>query len=400
MDAVRPPKGIQIMRVPTFAAALSLLAVPLLLIGMTLSRDSAPERSFWTPYSGLNWGAIEHHDMQIHVHPGLGAEEYNPHETVDRYLAEGFTILAFTPHDYDVPDDYIDNVYPWTRFSGIFETIRDVPNPTEDNRTYGEMTPEPWQDRDPIALGMVSVQGSEISGHHHINSLFSSFTTSGATEAESLEQIRELGGIAFFNHPGRHVERQGLTAEWYVDLYRRFDVLVGQSIYNRIDSHPGDREFFDEVAHLLGPDRPIWLYAEDDMHSERTLGWNRNVILLEDFRPGSLHPDLPDGSAPDVKDALVNGTFYVWKPSEQYNRRSFNLIDVRVEGGSVTLTVDDPDRVTEVRWRTHDPEAGGTVTLHRGFQLSAGQVPPGSQFVRAELESPEGTIYTQPIYLR
>jgi hypothetical protein len=252
MDAVRPPKGIQIMRVPTFAAALSLLAVPLLLIGMTLSRDSAPERSFWTPYSGLNWGAIEHHDMQIHVHPGLGAEEYNPHETVDRYLAEGFTILAFTPHDYDVPDDYIDNVYPWTRFSGIFETIRDVPNPTEDNRTYGEMTPEPWQDRDPIALGMVSVQGSEISGHHHINSLFSSFTTSGATEAESLEQIRELGGIAFFNHPGRHVERQGLTAEWYVDLYRRFDVLVGQSIYNRIDSHPGDREFFDEVAHAPG----------------------------------------------------------------------------------------------------------------------------------------------------
>ncbi len=171
-----------------------------------------------------------------------------------------------------MPDDHIDNVYPWIRFSEIFETIRDAPNLKEDNRTYGEMTSEPWQDRDPVALGMVSVQGSEISGHHHINSLFSSFTTSGAAEAESLEQIREPGGIACFNHPGRHMERQGLTAEWYVDLYGRFDVLVGQSIYNRMDSHAGDREFFDEVAHFLGPDRPIRLYAEDDMHGERTLG--------------------------------------------------------------------------------------------------------------------------------
>ncbi len=124
------------------------------------------------------------------------------------------------------------------------------------------------------------------------------------------------------------------------------------------------------------------------------------MILLEDFRPGSLHPDLTDGSAPEVKDALVNGAFYVWKPSEQYNRRSFNLIDVRAEEGSVTLTVDDPDRVTEVQWRTYDREAGRTVTLHRGFEIGVSQVPPGSRFVRAELESAEGTIYTQPIYLR
>jgi hypothetical protein len=48
---------------------------------MSLSPESVPDRSFWTPYAELNWGAIEHHDMQIHVHPGLGAEEYNPHPT-------------------------------------------------------------------------------------------------------------------------------------------------------------------------------------------------------------------------------------------------------------------------------------------------------------------------------
>jgi len=388
------------MRLPASAVVGVLLALSLALIGMTLSREGVPERTFWTPYTELNWSAIEHHDMQIHVHPGLGDEEYNPHQTVDRYHAEGFTILAFTPHDYDVPDDHIDNIYPWTRFSEIYEAIKDVPNPTEDNKTYREMTSEPYQDRDPVALGMVSVQGSEISGHHHINSLFTPFTTSGSTERESIEQIRDLGGIAFFNHPGRYIERWGLTAHWYVDLYKRYDTLIGQSIYNRIDSHPGDREFFDEVAYILGPHRPIWLYGEDDMHSERTLGWNRNVILLEDFRPGSLHPDLPDGSAPDVKAALVEGAFYLWKPSEQYNRRSFNLVNVEVEGGMLRLTVDHPDRVTEVRWRTHDPETGTTVTIHRDFEIPVSRVPASARFVRAELEGTEGTIYLQPVYVR
>ena len=386
------------MRFPTSVAVLVLLV--LVLVGMYVSGESAPDRTFWTPYAELDWGEIEHHDMQIHVHPGVGDEEYDPHQTIDRYHEEGFTILAFTPHDYDVPDEVIESIYPWTRLAEIYETIKHVENPTEDDRTYEEIANEPYQDRDPVALGMVSVEGSEISGPHHMNSLFTSFTTGQATERETIEQIRDLGGIALFNHPGRYIERWGLTAHWYVDLYKRYDTMIGQSVYNRIDSHPGDREFFDEVAHILGPDRPIWLYGEDDMHGEGTLGWNRNVILLEDFQPGSLHPDSQDGSAPDVKNALINGEFYLWKPSEQYNRRSFNIVDVRLEDHSVTLIVDDPDRVSEVRWRTHDSQTGGTVTVHRGFRLTMSQVPEGSRFVRAELEGPQGTIYTQPIYLR
>jgi len=391
------------MWIMTLRIALVAMAM-VLLTAMSLARKESPEeaqdRTFWTPYAQMNWSQIEHHDMQIHVHPGIGDEEYDPHETIDRYHEEGFTILAFTPHDYDVPDDHIESLYPWTRLAEIYETIKDVENPTEDKRTYQEIANEPYQNRDPVELGMVSVEGSEISGPHHMNSLFTSFTTGAATERETIEQIRELGGIALFNHPGRYIERWGLTAHWYVDLYKRYDTMIGQSIYNRIDSHPGDRAFFDEVAHILGPDRPIWLYGEDDMHSERTLGWNRNVILLENFEPGSLHPDIQDGSAPDVKRALVEGEFYLWKPSEQYNRRAFNVIDVRVDAGSVTLVVDEPGKVTEVRWRTHDPDLGETVTLHRGFELPMNQVPHGSRFVRAELEGGEGTIYLQPIYIR
>src|SRR5690606_19554298 len=123
-----------------------------------------------------------------------------------------------------------------------------------------------------------------------------SLTKGAKTESESLRIIDKLGGIVYFAHPGRYVDNWGLTEHWYADLYKRFNALVGQSIYNGVDNQPEDRQFFDKVVHVLGADRPIWLFGEDDMHQESTLGWNRNVILLNNFIPGSLHPSIQNGT--------------------------------------------------------------------------------------------------------
>ena len=377
---------------------LFLKSVLILLILIT-SCSTNPNRSFVSSYQDVNWDRIGYYDMQIHVHPGIGDEEYDPHQTIDRYYEEGFKILAFTPHDYDVPDDYIDHIYPWTELANIYEVIKNVQNPTEDYKTYEEIANEPFENRDPVELGMVSVQGSEISGPHHINNLFSSFSAGENHERLTIQKIEEYGGIAFFNHPGRYTDRWDLTPYWYVDKYLRFDVMVGQSIYNRIDRHPEDRPLFDKIAHLLGPERPIWLYGEDDMHHEGTLAWNRNVILLENFEPGSMHPDIQDGSAPDVKNALINGEFYFWKPSEQYNRRAFDIAELMVSDKSVKLTIDKPELVQEVKWRTHNPELDETVTIHSDLSLSMSDVPEYANFVRAEIIGEDGKIYTQPIYI-
>jgi hypothetical protein len=97
---------------------------------LTLSGCRAdPGKVFYSPYADLNWENIGHYDAQFHIHPGLGGEQYDPHQTVDRYIEEGYKILAFTPHDYDIPDDHIDSLYPWTEFSQIYETIKHVNNP-------------------------------------------------------------------------------------------------------------------------------------------------------------------------------------------------------------------------------------------------------------------------------
>jgi len=98
--------------------------------------------------------------------------------------------------------------------------------------------------------------------------------------------------------------------------------------------------------------------------------------------------------------ALENGYTYLWKPSEQYNKRAFNITNVEVEDQKVTLTVDNADLVNEIRWRTHNPDTDSTETIHNGFSITESDVPENSLFVRAELEGNEGTIYTQPFFLK
>ncbi|WP_372635462.1 hypothetical protein [Fodinibius sp.] len=363
--------------------------------------DGNSDRKFWSPYEDLNWSEIGHYDSEFHTHPNMGDYGgHDPHQTVDRYHEEGYKILTLAEHSSHIPHDHMNTIYPWTELSQIYERIKDVTHEGADGQTYAEIHNEPWEDRDPVELGMVSVEGNELSGHHHTISVFNLWSGHVDDELDSFDKIEELGGFAYFAHPGRYVERLGLTAHWYVDLYLRYDILIGQSVYNREDNHPGDRAFYDKIQHILGgAERPIWLYGEDDMHTERTLGWNRDVILLENFRPGSLHPDIQDGSAPDVMKALQNGYSYLWKPSEQYNKRAFNITDVEVEDHRVTLTVDNDDLVNEIRWRTHNPDTDDTETVHRGFSISESDVPDNSLFVRAEIEGSEGTIYTQPFYL-
>jgi len=364
----------------------------LTIIGCTKNNN---DRVFWSPYEDLNWENIGHYDAQFHVHPGLGAEEYDPQEAVDRYFEEGYKIVALSPHDYDIPDDYIESLYPWTEFSNIYETIKDVENPTESDMTYEEFANGPYKDRDPVDLDMVSIEASEISCHHHTISLFNNYTKCEGSEDESLEIIQERGGIAYFAHPGRY----DLTEYWYADKYLRFDALIGQIVYNRDDHHPEDRNFYDRVVNLLGAERPIWLYGEDDMHQERDLARNRNVILLENFEPGSLHPDIQDGSAADVKEALQKGYSYFFKPSEQYGPRTFNIVDVIISDTDIKLIVDNDDLVEEIRWRTHDSLTKDTETIHFGYSISTANVPEHSKFVRAEIDGEGGSIYTQPFYL-
>ncbi|MDD4776651.1 MAG: hypothetical protein PHV53_00030 [Fermentimonas sp.] len=94
-----------------------------------MSCDKTLERAFWSPYEGLNWSEVDYNDAEFHTHPELGDEQYDPHQTVDRYHAEGYKILTLGGHDYHIPTEQIGIIYPWTELVSIYEKIKDVENP-------------------------------------------------------------------------------------------------------------------------------------------------------------------------------------------------------------------------------------------------------------------------------
>lgn len=372
------------------------ILLPLVAFGCSIQKYN---KSFWSPYSDVNWKEIGYYDAEFHTHPGLGNEQYDPHQTIDRYHDEGYKIFSTGGHDYHIPGDV--SIYPWTGLSNIYDQIKDFENPRRDNQTYAEMAKDgPYKNRNPVDLNMVSVEGCEVTGPHHMISLFIPCIDGATTEAATVQNIQKLGGLVYFAHPGRYLENQGLTEFWYADMYKRFDALMGQAVYNGVDRYPGDRGFYDKVVHILGIDRPIWLFGEDDMHQETTLAWNRNVVLLDHSEPGSLHPDIADGSVHDVKEALKNGYFYLWKPSDQYNKRAFNIKNIEVSDKKVSLEIDNYELVKKVSWMTFNPNTSETVTLKSGNNISIKDLPDYCRFVRAEIEGDEGKIYTQPFYIK
>ena len=81
-----------------------LTALAIIVVTVIIGCDNNQERFFWSPYQDLNWHEIGHYDSEFHTHPGLGDEQYDPHETIDRYHEEGYQILTLAGHDYNIPD--------------------------------------------------------------------------------------------------------------------------------------------------------------------------------------------------------------------------------------------------------------------------------------------------------
>jgi hypothetical protein len=100
-----------------------------------------------------------------------------------------------------------------------------------------------YENRDPETLGMVAIQGNEVSAPHHINSFFTDYEQRTDQEEIALEAIGSRGGATFINHPGRYTDKnpEKYNTEWYVDILTRFDHIAGIEVYNQVDRYPTDR---------------------------------------------------------------------------------------------------------------------------------------------------------------
>ncbi len=263
-----------------------------------------------------------------------------PMAKIDAYRGLGYTILALTDH----------NMVTW-----------------------------PWQDygRDPNVLGMLAVQGNEPSRHHHMGSYFNDYDGSARNVEASIQAVGERNGLAVLFHPGRYRE----SVDWYVNLYEKYDHLVGLEVYNQGDRYPQDRATWDAVLTRLMPQRPVWGMANDDAHGHGHVGRNWQVFLL---------PELTEEA---LRRAMIRGhSFFSYAPGGHPRDSGdpapvIEAIRVNAGAGQIAIEASGYDRV---EW------------ISAGRVIADGPVLDASErqgYVRAVLIGETGRTYTQPFFI-
>jgi len=360
------------MKNPRLSTLLVLLLTCFLLIsaGCELQVLDLPpnpyEYRISNPYEDIEWETIEYHDANFHTHTQLSDAQMLPHTVIDTYHSLGYSVLALTDHNTKHYITWPSTLYPWTEFSSIQSVLN------------ASTSSSLWQDRAPVALNMVSVEGSEISQNHHIGSWFNSFVGITQTEDETLASVTAGGGLAVFNHPGRYDK----TDAWYVDMFLRYPVLIGLEIFNQQDRYADDRERWDKLLYQTMPDRPVWGFGNDDMHSRFGLGWNRNVLLLKELTESA------------VRYALEKGQFFVFKPHIREALPDIQITDIQILNDTIQLEIEG--EFNSIQWLTYYSETQNSEIICIGETFSTTDLPMDAPFVRAVVFSNGGRLFTQP----
>lgn len=334
----------------------------------------APGWDIDNPYESVDWTSHSRYKGNLHTHTTNSDGRSNPHQVVDTYHELGYDFLAITDHNAVT--------YPWTEFSD-FEASSGSINRMESSP---EQMPEnlEYEDRDPAALGMIDIQGNELSRHHHTGSFFNDHNGT-ETVVESLEAIAAKDGIAMLYHPGRYQGRDPgqYKLEWYLDLYEQYDHLIGMEVYNQGDRYPQDRMLWDSVLTVLMPDRPVWGYSNDDMHHVSRLGRNWTVMIL---------PELTHES---VRKGMENGlSYFVYAPEGHYGPEPpvIQSINVNDRRGTIEITASDYDSVTWI--------SQGNI-VHTGNTVNLNELEETGNYIRAKIYGHGDIVVgTQPFGIR
>jgi len=318
------------------------------------------------PYAGIDWQRVGVHQAALHLHT-MQSDGYHPVEEVVRaYCRAGFTVISVTDHDWNRPNARI----LWKELPPEVAS----PYPLEPRPSNYPANPTwPWTDYgcpSPEDLGVIGIQGNELTFRHHLNSFFCDYgvwyerTGNDApyggivdaqghevSEDDQIEAIRKHGGLATINHPGildTYAWWDRKPLEWYVARYQKHapECLVGIEVSNCDNLFRDyDEGLWDQLLARFMPQRPIWGFGSDDMHKLTDARQSFTVFFLEE----------PTVAA--VREAMLAGRFCFCSSTREINyqaevaaRSVFpKLREVAVDPARGTITVRAED-CHEVRW--------------------------------------------------
>ena len=351
------------------------------------------------PYTDVDWDTFEHHRAGLHMHTLQSDGHHLLAEVVAAYQEAGFTILSITDHDNMEPNRHV--------HSGRIPEERASPYPDPKPENYPANTTWPWTDFGgpaPEDVGMVGIEGNELSFRHHINSFYSGFGAPSADmdEDELLLEVKRRNGLAFLDHPG--IDAGWWTrrpVEWYVERFEKHgpEYLVGIEVTNAaLATEKYDEGLWDQLLARFMPDRPIWGFGTDDMHVLSSVRESDSVFLLE---------QLDDES---VRAAMEGGQFYFRKSTRRDDLREREPVEklfprieaIRVDEQAGTITVQASNYDT-IKWisapesleaqedyqTSPEPWPLGRV-VHEGDTVNYRETPNIDRYLRIELHRQDG----------
>lgn len=315
------------------------------------------------PYEGINWSTINHYKANLHTHTTNSDGNLAAHTVVDYYHAANYDILSITDHNAIT--------YPWTAFSSI--------NPAYENR-------------DPQVLGMLDVEGNELSAAHHTGSYINAVPGNGANLHEAFQTMTNINGLGAFKHPGRYwnintnyTPSSQYSIEWYQQFYNTYPLLVGMEVYNQGDRYNKDRVLWDELLMRMMPDRPIWGQSNDDMHTTSHLFRNYNYMLMPELTLDAFRQAMNTGAS-----------YFVYEPSGNGNPQVPVIDSIIVDKASRLITV-YAQNATSIEWISGINGVGAqrsskVVATGNSFSFNYFTQP----YVRAIISNAFGHVLTQP----
>ena len=277
--------------------------------------------------------------------------------------------------------DHNEVTFPWTSFSSMSSGAKSKERIEEGEISADEIV---FENRNPAEMGMLAIQGNEVSSPHHIGSYFSDYQQRTEEEQIAIKGIIEKNGLMLFNHPGRYTKGNPdkYNVSWYVEHFSRYNHLTGMEVYNQGDRYPTDRVLWDSILCRTMPDRPVWGYSNDDFHNgEKKLGRNWNVFVLPELNEEWLRKGMLEGRL-----------FYVYASEGHFGPQPPQIKSVNVNNkkGTIEIRVSGQD---SIRWIS-----GGKVVT-RGHVVHLSEIPDLAAYVRAEIFGPGTITGTQPFGL-
>jgi hypothetical protein len=364
------------------------------------------------PYAHVNWSTFRQFKAGLHNHTTNSDGDSRLSTMAETHWDLGYHIVAFTDHSFTTPS-------PDRVPLGAMTPERIAQMAAGRGRSDGRgMIFVPYSNERSVNFPII-----DDSRRHHMNTYWSNIGNRTETTQESLTRMERegSGGLAHLNHIGRYtgaeyptplaealrISNRSENFQPYVELFRNHNNLIGMEIVGTFDEETqGDKVLWDNILQRVMPRHPVWGFANDDAHFQRSVGFAYNLMLM------------PSLSLSEYRYAKESGAFFAFSrvdrvydvfpgaivprnrfghqlsSSEANEVRNMSVPSIsRIDAGSDRITI-EASNYDSIRWYSNGREIHRGNSINLQTRLSGISDP---RYVRAVvINNRRGVLFTQP----